>query len=63
MIYVCELDRENQNRIKRELEKFGIYGDDLHRAMNSKIVDLEEIINVKEFEKKHLTNNLKYDIV
>lgn len=51
MIYVCELDRENQNRIKRELEKFGIHGDDLYRAMNSKIVDLEEIIDVKNFEK------------
>ena len=51
MIYVCELDKENQNKIKRELEKFGIHGDDLHRAMNSKIVDLEEIIDIKEFEK------------
>ncbi|MBQ4122370.1 hypothetical protein IJD44_01405 [bacterium] len=51
MIYVCELDRENQNRIKRELENFGIHGDDLHRAMNSKIIDLEEIIDINKFEK------------
>ena len=50
-MYIAELPITKQNEIKRELEKIGIHGDDLHRAMNSKIVDLEEIIDIKEFEK------------
>lgn len=49
MKYVCELNENVQEEIKNQLIEAGIEGEDLELAMNSKISDLAEIIDVNEF--------------
>lgn len=43
-MYVMQLSEEQQAVIRECLEANGIHGEDLELAMNSKLVDLEELI-------------------
>lgn len=49
MKYVCELSNEIQDQIKNDLIEIGIEGEDLELAMNSKLTDLEDTINIKAY--------------
>lgn len=49
--YVLELSKEIQEKIEAALIEAGIEGEDLERGMASKVVDLEDTINVKEIIK------------
>ena len=42
--YICTLDIEIQNSIKAKLIAKGITGEDLELAMNSRLCDLEEVL-------------------
>lgn len=48
MKYVCELSENTQKQIRKQLVKIGFCEEDIEIAMNSKISDLEEIINFEE---------------
>jgi hypothetical protein len=50
-MYVSQLNSKDQEAIKRALKKAGIQGEDLENAMDSKVVDLEDTINVKKILK------------
>ncbi len=43
-MYVIQLSEKEQALIRECLENKGIHGEDLELAMNSKLVDLEELI-------------------
>ena len=49
MKYVYELHENIQEEIKKQLIEACIEGEDLELAMNSKLSDLEEIIDIDEF--------------
>ena len=44
--YICTLDRDEQERILFALLMAGIEGEDLELAMNGRICDLEDTIDV-----------------
>lgn len=46
MKYVAELNEETQNKIRKQLVAAGLDNEDIETAMNSKISDLEETINI-----------------
>lgn len=48
MMYVTELNNTKQDRIRKALISNGISKDDLERAMNSKIADLQELLDIDE---------------
>lgn len=48
MMYVTELNNTKQDRIRKALISNGISKDDLDRAMNSKIADLQELLDIDE---------------
>ncbi|MNB67629.1 hypothetical protein D3C87_914880 [compost metagenome] len=50
-MYVYQLNSKDQELIKAALIKAGIKGSDLENAMDSKVVDLKDTINVKKFLK------------
>ena len=50
-IYVAELGEFSQDELKRELRSKGIEGEDLDRAMSSKLTDLEDTIGRDAVEK------------
>lgn len=47
-MYICQLSSEKQNEIKEILIDKGINGNDLELAMNSKIWDIDYLLNEKE---------------
>lgn len=42
--FICTLPKDEQDRIHNALVDVGIDGDDLERAMNSRVCDLEDTI-------------------
>lgn len=48
-IYIALLPIEVQQEIKRELMNVHIEGQDLENAMNSRLCDLEDTINIKKY--------------
>jgi hypothetical protein len=50
--YVCELGQLEQLVISMRLHRAGIYGEDWFRAMNSRVCDLEEAIDIEEWRRK-----------
>lgn len=42
-MYIIELTKESQNAIREYLMELGITGEDLERAMDSKICDLYDL--------------------
>lgn len=48
MMYVTELNKTKQDRIRKALISNGISKDDLERAMNSKIADLRDLLDIDE---------------
>jgi len=47
--YICTLPRDVQEKVARALVLAGIGGDDFARAMNSRLCDLEDTIDVRRF--------------
>lgn len=41
--WVCELPAEVQEAIRENMEEMGFSGEDIDRAMNSKLNDIEEV--------------------
>jgi hypothetical protein len=50
-MYVCQLNKKQQELIKSALLKADIKGEDLENAMDSKVSDLSEVINLKNILK------------
>lgn len=54
-MYVTQLSEEHQALIRECLESKGIRGEDLELAMDSKLIDLEEVLSaemIKEMSSK-----------
>ena len=49
MKYVYQLPTDVQNAIMEALVCAGIEGDDLERAMSSKVIDLEDTIDISMY--------------
>lgn len=49
--YIATLNHEEQMRIREALLIAGIDGEDIERAMNGRICDLEDTINIRPFVK------------
>lgn len=49
-IYICQLSAEYQAQIKQILAEKGINKEDIETALNSRLYDLEEVINIKEVQ-------------
>lgn len=46
--YLCELPNETQKAIRNELEKVGLFKEEIDYAMTFKVYDLDEVINIRE---------------
>lgn len=49
--YVCTYPKHVQHEIARELIRAGVHGEDFKRAMNSRLCDLEDTIDVRRWAK------------
>lgn len=47
--YINQFDEKVQNDIKKELEKLGLDKEDIENAMGSRLVDLEDIIDIHTY--------------
>lgn len=47
-IYICQLSAEYQAQIRQTLTEKGINKEDIKAALNSRLCDLEDTINIKE---------------
>ena len=47
--FITTLNEEMQNEIKNELVSIGLCEEDLYAAMNSRICDLEDTINIEKY--------------
>lgn len=47
--YIAQLPAEAQNGIKRELEELGLNEEDINNAMDSRLCDLEDTIDIKAY--------------
>ena len=45
-IFICQLPQATQDAIRRELVKAGFDSDDIEIAMNSRLCDLEDTIEI-----------------
>lgn len=43
-MYIAELPKDEQNKIKEILERIGIHGIDLQLAMDSKVSDIDYLL-------------------
>ena len=54
-LYICTLSEEDQNRLRRDLEvELGLRGfgqDAIDRAMEGRLCDVEELIDLDSFSK------------
>lgn len=48
--YICQLSAEYQNLIRQALTEKGIDKEDIETALNSRLCDLEELINIEEVQ-------------
>lgn len=48
MMYVCQLSADKQRMIEQELINIGLDQEDIENAMDSKIDDLTDTINIYE---------------
>lgn len=47
--FVCCLDGETQKSIRRDLENLGLCTEDIALAMNSRLCDLEDTIDIDKY--------------
>ena len=47
--FVCCLDNESQKSIRRDLENLGLCAEDVALAMNSRLCDLEDTIDINKY--------------
>ena len=48
--YICQLSAEYQAQIRQALTEKGINKEDIETALNSRLCDLEEILNIEEVQ-------------
>ena len=48
--FICQLPKRYQNLIRQALTEKGINKDDIETALNSRLCDLEEILNIEEVQ-------------
>lgn len=48
--YICQLSVRNQNQIRQILTEKRINKTDIETALNSRLCDLEEVINIEEVQ-------------
>ncbi len=48
--YICQLSAECKNQIRQALTEKGIDKEDIETALNSRLCDLEELINIEEMQ-------------
>lgn len=49
-IYICQLPKKYQTRIRQILTEKGINKQDIETALNSRLCDLEDTINIEEVQ-------------
>jgi len=49
-VYICQLPKRYQNLIRQSLTEKGINKDDIETALNSRLCDLTEVLNIKEVQ-------------
>lgn len=47
--FVCCLDSKTQKSIRRDLENLGLCAEDIALAMNSRLCDLEDTIDINKY--------------
>jgi len=55
-MYICQLTKEEQVKIVIKLVKLGLSNDEIDDALNSKIDDLADTIDIKDLLKKGVKN-------
>lgn len=48
--YICQLPIKYQTQIKQKLTEKGINKQDIETALNSRLCDLEEVLNIEEVQ-------------
>lgn len=46
--YICQLSAKYQDQIREKLTEKGINKEDIETALNSRLCDLEEVLNIEE---------------
>ena len=49
-VYICQLSVRYQNYIRQALTEKGINEEDIETALNSRLCDLEEVLNIEEVQ-------------